>query len=129
MYIRFVPLAVFVDFFLFNLTETINEISSSLLPLITMLIITGIARHTVRYLSDQSRRYAANLRTTLHCSNNSLGIMVCIHHGEHVPTIINLLEDSNSAKLSAILIFVLHLTDLTRHAVASLVPHPHLKIK
>ncbi|XP_021810596.1 cation/H(+) antiporter 14-like isoform X1 [Prunus avium] len=99
------------------------------LLLITMLIVTGIARIMVGRLYDPSRRYTAyGRRTILNSSNNSrLRILVCIQNEEHVPGLINLLEASNPTRFNPITVFVLHLSELTGHAVASLVPHHHLK--
>ena len=108
----------------FVYTQILDERSFALL-LITMLIVSGIARPMVGFLYDPSRRYIARARRTIMQSRDKiqLRILVCVHQEYNVPIIINLLEASNSSKFSSVSIFVLHLMELTGSAAAILVPN------
>jgi nucleotide-binding universal stress UspA family protein len=113
---------------LFMHAQILDDQTFSLL-LITMLLVSGLARPMVRFLYDPSRRYTApyGRRTILQSLDTvQLRILVCINQEDNVPMILNLLEASNSTRFSPISIFVLHLVELTGSASAILVPHHHL---
>ncbi|KAG6629013.1 hypothetical protein CIPAW_14G053600 [Carya illinoinensis] len=95
------------------------------LLLVTMLIVSGVARPMVAHLYDPAKRYMAYGRRTMLESHNSiqLRILICVHQEDNVPTILSLLDASNSTRLTPISIFVLHLMELTGSAAAVLVPH------
>ncbi|KAF7844242.1 cation/H(+) antiporter 15 [Senna tora] len=50
-------------------------------------------------------------------------VLVCIHTPQNIPTIINLLEASNTTKKSPICIYILHLVELTGRTSAMLIVH------
>ncbi|KAJ7959901.1 Cation/H(+) antiporter like [Quillaja saponaria] len=98
------------------------------LLLITMTIVTGLAKPLIEYLYDPSRRYKVyGRKTILHSGNDiQLRVLVCVHNEENVPMIMKLLEASNGTRFNPISVFVLHLMELTGRASAILAPHHHL---
>lgn len=96
--------------------------------MITMLIVTMVARPIIAYLYDPSRRYtASNRRSILQSRDDAhLSILVCIHTEDNVPIILNLLEASNPTPYSPISVFTLRLQELKGRAAAILAPNHHL---
>ncbi|CAN4101078.1 unnamed protein product [Withania somnifera] len=101
------------------------------LSLITMLVITGIARPLIWYLYDPSRRYSGYRANSIqHLDPTSeLRIQVCIHNEDNVPSLVNLLEASNPSRRRPIAAFVLNLMELKGSAAALLVPTHNRKGK
>ncbi|CAK9164137.1 unnamed protein product [Ilex paraguariensis] len=105
--------------------DAIISHESYALLLITMLIVTGVARPLICHLYDPSKRYSAYQRNSILHSHPSsdLRMLVCIHNEDNVPTILNLLEASNPARNRPISVFVLNLMELAGRAAATLVPN------
>ncbi|CAN4098697.1 unnamed protein product [Withania somnifera] len=101
------------------------------LLLITMLVITGMARPLIWYLYDPSRRYSGcRTKGIQHMDPTSeLRIQVCIHNEDNVPSLVNLLEASNPSRRRPIAVFVLNLMELKGSAAALLVPTHNRKGK
>ncbi|KAA8543694.1 hypothetical protein F0562_021560 [Nyssa sinensis] len=96
------------------------------LMLITMLIVTGVARPLVGHMYDPSRKYMAQSRRTILQSgihDVELRMLVCIHNEDNVPTIINLLEASKPTRHHPVSVFVLNLMELRGRSAAILEPH------
>ncbi|CAI9107087.1 OLC1v1006369C1 [Oldenlandia corymbosa var. corymbosa] len=101
--------------------KLIDEETYALL-LITMLIVTGIARPVVWYFYDPSKRYSSEPANSILFSDpkSDLRVMVCVHNEDNVPTIINLLQASNPTRTSPMSVFVLNLMELSGRAAAVL---------
>ncbi|PHU16231.1 hypothetical protein BC332_17436, partial [Capsicum chinense] len=101
------------------------------LLLITMLVITGIARPLICYLYEPSRRYSGcRTKSIQHLDPNAeLRVQVCIHSEDNVPSIVNLLEATNASRRRPIAVFVLNLMELKGSAAAVLVPTHKRKVK
>ncbi|XP_052186743.1 cation/H(+) antiporter 14 [Diospyros lotus] len=97
------------------------------LMIITMLIVSGLARPLVGHLYDPSTRYMIPTRGSLLQSIRNhdidLRILVCIHTEDNVPAMINLLEASNPTKDNPLSVFVLSLMELKGRAISVLVPN------
>ncbi|XP_010034564.2 cation/H(+) antiporter 14-like [Eucalyptus grandis] len=96
--------------------------------LLTMLIVTTLARPIIAYLYDPSRRYMVEGRKTLQewKEGVKMQFLVCLHNEDNVPTIMNLLEASHPTTRSPIAVFVLHLRELKGRSTSVLVPHQQL---
>ncbi|KAL3719880.1 hypothetical protein ACJRO7_004806 [Eucalyptus globulus] len=93
--------------------------------LLTMLVVTALARPIIAYLYDPSRRYMVEGRKTLQewKEGVKMQFLVCLHNEDHVPTIMNLLEASHPTPHSPLAVFVLHLRELKGHSTSVLIPH------
>ncbi|KAF8010550.1 hypothetical protein BT93_J1246 [Corymbia citriodora subsp. variegata] len=96
--------------------------------LVTMLIVTTLARPIIAYLYDPSRRYLVQGRRTMQEWKEGVAMqfLVCLHNEEHVPAIMDLLDASHPTPHSPITVFVLHLRELKGHAASVLLPHRQL---
>ncbi|KAH7553911.1 hypothetical protein JRO89_XS12G0076100 [Xanthoceras sorbifolium] len=85
---------------------------------------SAIIAPIVRAIYDSSRRYVAYRRRTIqHIGRHSeLRILACIHQPEHVTTIINILEASNSPQCP-LAVYVMNLEDLARHTLPLVQTH------
>ncbi|CAA3028091.1 cation H(+) antiporter 14 [Olea europaea subsp. europaea] len=94
------------------------------LLLISMLIVTGIARPLIFHLYDPSARYFHHQKSSILCSDpfSELRMLVCIHSEENVPTLISVLEASTPQRRRPIAVFVLNLMELKGRAAAVLEP-------
>ncbi|KAL3517999.1 hypothetical protein ACH5RR_020588 [Cinchona calisaya] len=101
--------------------KMIDEEAYALL-LLTMMVVTGIARPLLSSLYDPSRRYSSFQTNSILYSNpkNDLRILACVHNEDNVPTIINLLEASNPSRNMPISVFILNLMELSGRAAAVL---------
>ncbi|KAJ7964270.1 Cation/H(+) antiporter like [Quillaja saponaria] len=108
-------------------SKILDDQSFALL-LITMIIVTGVARPLIEYLYDPSKRYrVSGRRTILHLGTNfQLRVLACVHSEDNVPSIMKLLEASNGTRFNPIYVFVLHLMELTGRASAIFGPHHQL---
>ncbi|KAK6163805.1 hypothetical protein DH2020_000669 [Rehmannia glutinosa] len=90
--------------------------------LISMLMVTGLARPLIWHLYDPSARYLGqhNNSVLLNHPNDDLRMLVCIHNADNVPAIINLLDASNPTRNRPITIFVLNLIELKGRAASVL---------
>ncbi|XP_048139891.1 cation/H(+) antiporter 14-like [Rhodamnia argentea] len=102
-----------------------NQVYNQLL--LTMLIVTTLARPIIAYMYDPSRRYLVQGRKNLHewKEGVKMQFLVCLHDEDHVPTIMNLLEASHPTPHSPIAVFVLHLRELQGRSASMLAPHRH----
>ncbi|KZV39907.1 cation/H(+) antiporter 15-like [Dorcoceras hygrometricum] len=91
----------------------INNEAYALL-LISMLIVTGIARPLIWHLYDPSASYLGQRKNSIlsNTPNDELRMMVCIHNEDNVPTIINLLDASTPLRHRPLAVFVLNLMEL-----------------
>ncbi|XP_073153641.1 cation/H(+) antiporter 14-like [Henckelia pumila] len=82
--------------------------------LMSMLIVTGIARPLIWHLYDPSASYLGQRKNSIlsNFPNDELRMMVCVHNEENVPTIINLLEVSTPIRNRPLAVFVLNLMEL-----------------
>ncbi|XP_073061896.1 cation/H(+) antiporter 14-like [Primulina eburnea] len=82
--------------------------------LISMLIVTGIARPLIWHLYDPSASYLGRRKNSILSNNpnDELRMMVCIHNEENVPIIINLLDASTPLIHRPLAVFVLNLMEL-----------------
>ncbi|KAF8010551.1 hypothetical protein BT93_J1247 [Corymbia citriodora subsp. variegata] len=96
--------------------------------LVTMLIVTTLARPIIAYLYDPYRRYLVQGRRTMQEWKEGVAMqfLVCLHNEEHVPAIMDLLDASHPTPHSPITVFVLHLRELKGHAASVLLPHRQL---
>ncbi|KAL2488574.1 Cation/H(+) antiporter 15 [Forsythia ovata] len=92
------------------------------LLLISMLIVTGLARPLIWHLYDPSARYLGHKKSSILCSDpySELRMLVCIHNEDNVPTLINLLETSTPLRKRPIAVFVVNLMELKGRAAAVL---------
>ncbi|XP_051134432.1 cation/H(+) antiporter 14-like [Andrographis paniculata] len=92
------------------------------LILLSMLIVTGIARPLIAFLYDPSAKYLGhhnNCTDLLKHHNNraDLRVLVCLHNAESVPTLIDLLTaTSPSLPDQTTSVFVLNLVELKGRA-------------
>ncbi|XP_019455005.1 PREDICTED: cation/H(+) antiporter 15-like [Lupinus angustifolius] len=93
---------------------------------IALLWMTGLTTPIVRYLYDPSKGYLSlnRRRNIQHASPGvELQLMACIYSEENSPSIINILEMSNSTHESPICFHVLHLIQLTGRATPLFIDH------
>ncbi|XP_077231312.1 cation/H(+) antiporter 15-like isoform X2 [Tasmannia lanceolata] len=89
------------------------------------VMVTGISSLLVSILMRNPRIFMAYDRRTIeHLKPHAeLGILTCIHDEEDVPTIIKLLEASNSTKENPICVYVMHLVELVGRAAPMFIAH------
>ncbi|KAI3450271.1 hypothetical protein Pfo_006936 [Paulownia fortunei] len=90
--------------------------------LISMLIVTGIARPLIWHLYDPSARYLGQHKNCIMVNhpNDELRMLVCIHNAENVPTVINLVDASTPMRSRPIAVFILNLMELKGRAASVL---------
>ncbi|XP_077220708.1 cation/H(+) antiporter 15-like isoform X2 [Tasmannia lanceolata] len=89
------------------------------------VMITAVTTPLVSILNGNSRRYLAyNRRTFEHSkSGTEIGILTCVHGDENIPSIINLLEASNSTRENPISAYAFHLLELFGRSIPVFVAH------
>ncbi|XP_077210445.1 cation/H(+) antiporter 15-like [Tasmannia lanceolata] len=89
------------------------------------VMVTAVTTFLVNILNGNSRRYLAyNRRTVEHFKyGTELGILTCIHGNENIPSIINLLEASNSTRENPICVYAFHLVELVGRSIPVFVAH------
>lgn len=90
-----------------------------------MVVITAIITPLIKLLYDPSKRYFSLSRCTIqHAKPESeFRILVCIHHHENIPTIVNLLEVSHASKDSPLTAIALILVELVGRSNPVLISH------
>ncbi|XP_038895476.1 LOW QUALITY PROTEIN: cation/H(+) antiporter 15-like [Benincasa hispida] len=104
--------------------------SSYSMTVVAMMVMTGTICPIVKILYNPSKRYrcSARRRTIEHTSANAeLRLLLCIHHQDDTPSIINMLELSNPTIKSPICFYLIHLLQLTGRASPLLIHHHHLR--
>ncbi|KAL1545082.1 cation/H(+) symporter 13-like [Salvia divinorum] len=88
--------------------------------LLSMLMMTGIARPLIAHLYDPSSRYVGIDRNSimLNQPNDELRMLLCIHDTDNIPTIITILEAMHGSR--PITLFALSLMELKGRGVAIL---------
>ncbi|XP_077235171.1 cation/H(+) antiporter 15-like [Tasmannia lanceolata] len=88
-------------------------------------MVTAVSTALVSILNGNSRRYLAyNQRTVEHSKpGTEIGILICIHGDENIPSIINLLEASNSTSENPICVYAIHLVELVGRYIPIFVAH------
>ncbi|PIN19540.1 putative K+/H+-antiporter [Handroanthus impetiginosus] len=101
------------------------------LLLISMLLVTGIARTLIWHLYDPSARYLGHTKNSflINHPNDELRMLICIHNEDNVPALINLLAASTPTRSMPIAIFVLTLMELKGRAASVLDSNTRLKGK
>ncbi|XP_043703805.1 cation/H(+) antiporter 15-like [Telopea speciosissima] len=99
--------------------------NSFMVMCISMVVITGVITPLIRAVYDPSRRYVAyKRRTILQLKPNAeLRVLACIHNGNHIPAMMNLIEVSNHSQLNPIGVYVLHLVELIGRLTTLLISH------
>ncbi|MED6162663.1 Cation/H(+) antiporter 15 [Stylosanthes scabra] len=104
--------------------KVLGEEVFSIMILVT-IVMTAIISPTVALIHKPRKRHISYKNRTMQSTavDAELRILVCIHVPRNVPTIINLLEETNPTIKSPITANVLHLVELTGRASAMLVVH------
>ncbi|CAK9153543.1 unnamed protein product [Ilex paraguariensis] len=86
---------------------------------------TGTISPIVKFLYQPSRRYIPYKRRTIQHArpNAELCMLACIYHQDHTPSIINLLQATNSSLQGPLFLYVVHLVELSGRAVPALIAH------
>ncbi|XP_022957164.1 cation/H(+) antiporter 15-like [Cucurbita moschata] len=117
----------FLQLILFNFWKHSAVISDEefSFAVISMLVITGIVTPLIKHLYDPSKRYLSSSRCTIqHLKPEAeLRILVCIHHQDNIPTIINLLEVSYASRDSPLAAIALILVELIGRSNPVLIAH------
>ncbi|KAF5738428.1 cation/H(+) antiporter 15-like [Tripterygium wilfordii] len=87
-------------------------ISATIMPLIKLLYNPWHQYHKIRQNTIQHAKYNSDFR-----------ILVCIHHHDNIPTIINLLEVSHASEESHVITIALVLVELAGRTTPLLVSH------
>ncbi|KAG7037023.1 Cation/H(+) antiporter 15, partial [Cucurbita argyrosperma subsp. argyrosperma] len=93
---------------------------------VAMMVVTGTISPIVKIIYNPSKKYksTSRRRTIEHASpSGELRLLVCIHHHDNTPSIINLLEVSNPTIKSPIYFYLLHLLQLTGRASPLFIDH------
>ncbi|KAG6583332.1 Cation/H(+) antiporter 15, partial [Cucurbita argyrosperma subsp. sororia] len=102
------------------------DLNSYSVMVLAMMVMTGATSPIVKMLYKPSNRYTCNRRrrTIEHTSpNGELRVLLCIHHQDNTPSVINLLEVSNPTIKSPICFYLIHLIQLTGRASPLLIHH------
>ncbi|XP_077221278.1 cation/H(+) antiporter 15-like [Tasmannia lanceolata] len=89
------------------------------------IMMTAVSTVLVSMLNGNSRRYLAYNRRTLEHSKpgTKIDILTCIHGDENIPSIINLLEASNSTRENPICVYAFHLVELVGRLFPIFIAH------
>ncbi|XP_077221174.1 cation/H(+) antiporter 15-like [Tasmannia lanceolata] len=92
------------------------------------IMVTAFSTALVSILNGNSRRYLAYNRRTLEHSRpgTKIDILTCIHGDENIPSIINLLEASNSTRENPICVYAFHLVELVGRLFPIFIAHDSL---
>ncbi|CAI9105946.1 OLC1v1004983C2 [Oldenlandia corymbosa var. corymbosa] len=94
------------------------------LMMVAILVMTMVVTPAISLYRPSKNQIPYKRRTIQKAkSDEELRVLACIYDTKNVPSIINLLDVSNSTQRSPISIFVLHLIELTGRASAMLVIH------
>lgn len=95
------------------------------LAVISVVVITGIITPLIKYLYDPSKRYYSSSRCTIQHlkAESELRVLVCIHHQDNIPTIINLLEVSYASRDNPLTAIALILVELVGRSNPVLIAH------
>lgn len=104
-----------------------QSISSDIfsIAMYTILVIASIVPILITWLYDPSRKYAGYQRRNLvdQKPNAELKILACIQRPEHIPAIINLLENISPTRESPLVVYALHLIELIGRASPVFISH------
>lgn len=95
------------------------------LSLVTVAVTASIVPILIRRLYDPSRKYAGYQRRNLidQKRNAELRILACIYRPDHIPAIIDLLENVSPTRENPLAVYVLHLIELIGRATPVFVSH------
>ncbi|KGN50708.1 hypothetical protein Csa_005861 [Cucumis sativus] len=117
----------FLQLILFNFWKhgqlmTDEEFSLSVMAVV---ILTATVTPLIRLLYDPSKRYFSSSRCTIQHlkAETELRVLVCIHHQDNIPTIINLLEVSYASRDSPLVVIALILVELIGRSNPVLIAH------
>lgn len=114
---------IFIYFLLFLLQVISDE--EFALSVISVVVITAIVTPLIKLLYDPSKRYFSSSRCTIQHlkAEAELRVLVCIHHQDNIPTIINLLEVSYASRDSPVVAIALILVELIGRCNPVLIAH------
>ncbi|XP_038893026.1 cation/H(+) antiporter 15-like [Benincasa hispida] len=117
----------FLQLILFNFWKHGQVISDEefALSVISVVVITAIVTPLIKFLYDPSKRYFSSSRCTIqHLKPESeFRVLVCIHHHDNIPTVINLLEVSYASRDSPLVAIALILVELIGRCNPVLIAH------
>ncbi|KAL0539702.1 hypothetical protein IC582_023918 [Cucumis melo] len=95
------------------------------LSVMAVVVMTAIITPLIRLLYDPSKRYFSSSRCTIQHlkAESELRVLVCIHHQDNIPTIINLLEVSYASRDSPLVAIALILVELVGRSNPVLIAH------
>lgn len=95
------------------------------LAVVMVVAVTACLTPLIKLLYDPSQQFSATKRSTIqHLKRETeFRIMACIHTQENVPTVINILEVSNSTEENPVAVIALILVELVGRSTPVLVAH------
>ncbi|OIT00843.1 PREDICTED: cation/H(+) antiporter 15-like [Nicotiana attenuata] len=93
--------------------------------LLSIIIFAGVFSPVIKYIYNPSRMYATCKRRTMEDTKltDELRLLACLHHQEHTPSIIKLLEATYPNPHNPVCFYVVHLIDLRGRATPTIVAH------
>ncbi|XP_049354671.1 cation/H(+) antiporter 15-like [Solanum verrucosum] len=116
-----------VFFNLWRISEALTDEHFAVVIIISVILVTVIITPLLKYLLGSIEEQTPTKRRTLQHSkpDTELRILVCVHHLQSVPTMVNLLEASNATEQSPIGVIGLVLIELVGRAAPLLITHNH----
>ncbi|KAJ4973319.1 hypothetical protein NE237_006493 [Protea cynaroides] len=92
---------------------------------ISMLVITGAITPLIRAVYDPSRKYVVYKRRTIlqMKPDTELRLLACIHNGEHIPAMMNLIEVTNHTQKNPVGVYIVHLVELVGRSTTLFISH------
>ncbi|XP_070037786.1 cation/H(+) antiporter 15-like isoform X3 [Nicotiana tomentosiformis] len=93
--------------------------------LLSIIIFAGVFTPVIKYMYNPSRMYTTCKRRTMEDTKvtDELRLLACLHHQEHTPSIIKLLEATYPNPHNPVCFYVVHLIDLRGRATPTIVAH------
>nr|XP_009793452.1 PREDICTED: cation/H(+) antiporter 15-like isoform X2 [Nicotiana sylvestris] len=93
--------------------------------LLSIIIFAGVFSPVIKYMYNPSRMYTTCKRRTMEDTKltDELRLLACLHHQEHTPSIIKLLEATYPNPHNPVCFYVVHLIDLRGRATPTIVAH------